>query len=192
MSLRAEPSWLLIGIALVPVLIELAAPRTTAAPPHLPIAGAGFSSKPLPLTPSEQALLARVPASKRAYRIDGRELFLVSLDATADRHAIHDASYCLQGKGWQILRDQIRELSDGDVRFLEARRNDGAVRHSVTFFESDGQRFTSTWRYLAEYVRARLRPGTRAVRYTVALTTDPAADCAWIASTALPRILAAR
>lgn len=187
MSVRAEPSWLLIAVALVPVLIELAGPDAIGAPPALPATGPGFTSAPLPLTATEESLLARAPASKRAYRVDGRALFVLALDATADRHAIHDASYCLRGKGWEIVRDEVVPVPSGEVRLLDARRA-GAVRRSISYFESDGRRYTSSFRYLVAYVQARCWPGSRAVRYTVAVTTDPAADGAWIASTALPRI----
>lgn len=83
-------------------------------------------------------------------------------------------------------------LPAGEVRLLDARRNDGAVRRSVSFFESAGRRFTSTSRYLAGYVQARCWRGSPPVTCTVALTTDPAAECAWIASTALPHIFVGR
>lgn len=193
MRLQREPSLVLCALALAPLVLDLCfATRALPPPPDLP--AGRYAAQDVPLTSSEQELLRGVPATKRRYLIGGHPVQLLSLDAGVNRHVLHEPSYCLGGNGWVVTRDEVRAVRAGSVRQLTAvQPGSRQVRRSVYFFRSGGRWYTSRWRHLLDYARARWWPRAAAPLNHVTLLatcTDEAGD-AWIRDIALPALFGA-
>lgn len=191
---RPAPSVLMIGLALVPILIDLlSSTPALSQPPELPLTGSGFFAEDIGFTTAEATMLARVPVTKRRYIVDAQQVLVLAMDATANRHAIHDPTYCLQGAGWRVAVDEQRSVPAGHVRVVRAERaSTGEVRRIVCFFRSGDQLYTTTARFLGDFVIARWWPGkTRPLTFMIAVTTghDGMTED-WIVGTVLPRLLA--
>jgi hypothetical protein len=186
-----DPSWLLVILASIPLLLDLtASTRSLPVPPSLPDAGEGFVGRDIPLTKAETVLLGRVPATKKLYTIAGHLVTVVRFDATVDRHVVHDPTYCLKGKDWRILRDEERAVPAGRVRLIKAERSHGQTRRLVLFYQTEERWYTSEWTYLLDFLRARWWPGRSSslCRVIVQASGHDITDEAWLVDVALPRL----
>lgn len=193
---RRGLSWLLTGLALLPVLLDLvSSARPLAAAPALPSTGAGFVGRDVRLSAVEHALLGRIPATKKAYSIGEHQVVVLCFDASVDRHVIHEPTYCLRGKNWRVVRDDEREVPCGRVRLLRAvQSGKSLVRRYVCFYQAGDRWYTSTWTYLADFVWTRWWPGrTPPLRRVIVLCSSPNAPGEdWIVDVVLPRLFGQR
>lgn len=185
---RAEPSLVLLALALLPLALDAARPaRRTGAPPSLPAAGPGFAGEDEALAPSEKRLLEGIPAVRKRYRFGEHIVSVLVFDAMVDRHVVHEPTYCLEGGGFRVVRDEDR----GGVRRVRAEEpGTGRVRSFACCFESGGECYTSRWRYMGEYLRWRWWPGAHESIYRViAATADPGTPGEdWLAERVLPAV----
>lgn len=192
MSAWREPSRLLVALALVPLALDLAAGlRPAPLPPPLRAAAGTFTCRAVSLTAAEKALLGRIPVTKRCFGVSDDRVMVLHADASLDRHAVHDVTYCLQAGGWRIVRDADRAEPGGTVRVVRAERAPGEALSVVWFFQCDDRRYTSRWRYQADYLRARWWPGSApALTRVIAVAADAgAADPDRLADTLLPALI---
>jgi hypothetical protein len=112
----------------------------------LPLEGAEFSGKDVPLTDFEKTFFNNVNVIKRLYRIDGNNYFVTVLDGTRNRHVVHDPYYCFRGSGWEIMSAQDFPLKNGEAKLIEITK--GAQQKNALFwFSNQKEQYTSPWKY---------------------------------------------
>jgi hypothetical protein len=125
----------------------------------IPSVGFGYESQDVPLTSGEKTRLSNVDVVKRLYRVGDQELLFTAIDASRDRHAIHDPLYCFYGGGWAVLRDGRLEVANGQSRYvLMGKKGESA---EMVYWFTDGQkRHASIIRYWLQTTARRLSFGT--------------------------------
>ena len=125
---------------------------------RLPLSGLGFTGKDLPLSDIEKSVFQRAQTIKRLYKA-GNQVFIVQvIDASGDRHAIHDPLYCFRGAGWEVASSQDLSVNGGTARQLQLRRN--AETAEIVYWISDGTvRHASPIRYRWQTALRRLSMG---------------------------------
>jgi hypothetical protein len=113
---------------------------------QIPLSGATFQGKDVPLTETEKLVFGQVDMVNRRYLFGGRDLFVSVVDGTKDRHAVHDPRYCFQGAGWRLLSETPFAVPGGMGRRLKLAR--GQDRFETYFWFADGSgRYASFPRY---------------------------------------------
>lgn len=113
---------------------------------QLPASGLAFSSRDIPLNDVEKLVFSRAQTVKRLYQV-GQQVFAVqAIDASGDRHAIHDPLYCFRGAGWEVASSRPIDVMAGQAQLLSLRRHD--EKAEVVYWISDGRtRYTSQLKY---------------------------------------------
>jgi len=108
---------------------------------RLQLRGPGYRGVDVPLTESEEHSFGGARALKRVYSVGSELCHLLVLDATRDRHAIHDPLYCFRGAGWSVESRHPFPLPGGEGALVRLARGD--ERTEALFWFSDGEdRFT--------------------------------------------------
>lgn len=124
----------------------------------LPLYGAGFEGRDLPLSALEEQFFKNVNVFKRLYSINNQLFFVTALDGTHNRHVVHDPYYCFRGGGWEIGKEKKFPLPRGNAELVEIYK--GTERKTALYWFSDGTaQFTSPWRYWWEATLRRLTLG---------------------------------
>ncbi len=125
---------------------------------RLPISGLGFSGEELPLSEVEKTVFEHVHSLKRMYKIGSQLLIVQVIDASGDRHAIHDPLYCFRGAGWEVASSHDLDVPGGSARVLQLQRKSEAVE--VAYWITDGHaRHSSPLRYRWQTTLRRLSMG---------------------------------
>jgi len=152
--------WIFLAIAILLGLIWQLYPLQDAR--HrmntLPVIGAGFEGRDLPLSPLEENFFKNVNVFKRLYVVNNQIFFVTALDGTHNRHVVHDPYYCFRGAGWEILSEKKFPLPNGNANIVEISK--GSERKTAIYWFSDGtSQFTSPWKYWWEATLRRLTLG---------------------------------
>lgn len=124
----------------------------------VPIRGPGFMSRSMPILPEEQQMLGQAVAFRRRYCFINANFAVSVVDATLNRHAAHDPTYCIRGAGWQIVDDQRIPIHGGEARKMSIRRHHQETE--ILFWFSDGEtRHASFLTYWAQTTLRRLTLG---------------------------------
>lgn len=112
----------------------------------IPLAGENFWGNEMPLSDNEKAAIGEAEAIKRGYIFDGKEFLVTVLDATQNRSAVHDPSYCLRGGDSAPVTESTVSLASGKASLWSI--EDGDVRKEVLcWFSSPEEQFSSFPRY---------------------------------------------
>lgn len=112
----------------------------------LPLEGADFKGKNIPLTSFEAQFFHGVGVIKRLYRIGDDNIFLTVLDGTYNRHVVHDPYYCFRGSGWDILGEKQVSIPGGSASLVQIQKGD--MEKEALFWFSDGtDHFSSPFTY---------------------------------------------
>jgi hypothetical protein len=125
---------------------------------RLPVKGLFFSSQSLPLSQSEMSVFGQAPVIKRYYRFGRHSFVMIVVDGSANRHAVHDPLYCLQGDGWHIKSREAISVDGGQADLLRLSRN-GLDREAVFWFSDGLSRHASMIRYWLQTTLRRLTFG---------------------------------
>ena len=141
--------WLWVGLGFM-ILFSLMWSSVIAGVPSgrlksTPQQGLGFSSRDLPLNPTESQVYRQAEVLKRLYQIHGQRFILTAVDGARDRHAIHDPLYCFSGDGWQVIRRQTLVVPRGHANLLTLARS-GRQTEVVFWFTDSRERYASAWR----------------------------------------------
>lgn len=179
-------SWLIL-LALAALALDIGGATSRPGPP-LPLVGPGLVGRALPLTDGERVQLAGAPATKRQYRIDGRTVRALAVDASANRHAVHDPGYCLVGRGYERVSREELATPRGPVLVDRYRR--GAERLVLVHFHvARGRRSTSRIGYLVDFLRARVdREHAAGLTWNLAEVEGEEPGDAWLMGRALAGI----
>lgn len=135
-------------VVLFAILVEViplsdASDRLMAIPDH----GSEFTTRAIPLSPHDEALLGEANAVKWiVHPAQGGPFVLSAIDGTRNRQAVHDPRYCFEGAGWRLVSQTKRETERGTVMVLEIERN-GVTRQALFWFTDGKSRFASPMRY---------------------------------------------
>lgn len=144
--------------ALLVMWLCLPSKPSTTSLDSLPESGPHFVSRPVPLGSEEAKRLRGAQAIKRLCRNGDQLFWLVAIDGSENRHAVHDPLYCLRGQGWQIAKQHEFPLADGvGKRYSLAR--DGESKAFIYWFSSGSAPFHAVTRYWAESSARRLTKG---------------------------------
>lgn len=152
--------WFLLVIAVVLALCWQFAPLPDASGrlARLPISGLGFSGKELPLSDVEKTVFEHAHSLKRLYQIGNQLVIVQIIDASGDRHAIHDPLYCFRGAGWEVAASRDMDVPGGLARLLQLQRKSEAVE--VVYWITDGRsRHASPLQYRWQTALRRLSMG---------------------------------
>lgn len=152
--------WAALGLAVVLALVWQLAPVTDASNrlAALPANGLGVSSRDLALSEVEQTVFSRARTLKRLYKVGGQMFILQVIDASRDRHAIHDPLYCFRGAGWEVASTRELAVPGGSAQLLSLRRK--ADSAEAVYWISDGKvRHASAVRYRWQTALRRLTFG---------------------------------
>lgn len=103
---------------------------------ELQIQGDHFNSRGVALSATESTSLGAAIAVRRLYTFGDQRILANLIDATHNRHAVHDPLYCFTGSGWQIVNDRRVEIPGGEGRHVTFARQ--GQRAELTFWFSDG------------------------------------------------------
>ncbi len=123
----------------------------------VPTEGWQMRSRDLPLTDLEKRWLDGAQGLKRLYALPTGSWMLAVTDGTANRHAVHDPSYCFRGDGWSVVRERTVPLDQGSARLLTLQRGDETLE-ALYWFYAGGEPFDSMPEY---WLRSTLRRLTR-------------------------------
>ena len=104
---------------------------------RLATCGLGFTSRDVPLTPTEQSIFGSAQVCKRIFRVGREKFVVVIIDGTRNRHAVHDPAYCIRGAGWIIADQRLLALPGGTGKILSLRQ--GLETRAAVFWFSDGE-----------------------------------------------------
>lgn len=140
--MKTSPRFLLgsaLGLAVVAcaALESIPRPKTTSRITRLPLKGAGFAGRDLPLTEGERTVFQRASVMKRLYRVGSDQLVLLAVDGGGDRHAIHDPLYCFRGAGWSVVGESWAPLPGGRGRIVRLRK--GQQTAEAMYWMTDGE-----------------------------------------------------
>jgi hypothetical protein len=99
--------------------------------------GPGYSSTELSLTPQEKSFFNEINMIKRLYVIHKEKYFIYILDGTADRHAVHDPTYCFRGDGWKIVSQKDIPIDKGYAGLYTLEK--GNKKKQALLWFSDGK-----------------------------------------------------
>jgi Protein of unknown function (DUF3485) len=99
------------------------------------------SSRDIPLTDVEKTVFLHTQTVKRLYKVANQYFIIQAVDASGDRHAIHDPLYCFRGAGWEVVSGKSIAVPGGEAKLLSLRHkgdtaeamywiSDGDVRHA--------------------------------------------------------------
>ena len=149
MKTKSRLNWLWVALAAV-VLLSLFWDRVPARGAGnrfgaLPASGFQFASRDLPLNEVEKQVYHQAEVVKRLYQVGSQRFVLTAIDASRNRHAVHDPLYCFRGAGWQVARRQTLPVVGGAAELLSLSRAD---RHTevVFWFTNARERHTSAGR----------------------------------------------
>lgn len=136
---------LLVAVALALFWQFAPLPNASGRLSKLPAAGLGFSSREIPLSDVEKTVFQRAETIKRIYRVGNQTVIVQVIDASGDRHAIHDPMYCFRGAGWEEASSEDLSIPGGTARLLLLKKkaeqvhvaywiSDGATRHSSPIY----------------------------------------------------------
>ena len=104
----------------------------------IPLQGIGYKGKDVSLNSDESNFFKDINIIKRIYLV-GEDKFLITIiDATNNRHVVHDPYYCFKGGGWLIVKEEKYTLNKGEANLLVIRKN-GSEREAMFWF-SDGKK----------------------------------------------------
>ncbi len=135
----------------------------------LPVSGPNFVSRAVPLEADEARRLHGAQAIKRICRNHDQLFWLVAIDGTENRHAVHDPLYCLRGQGWSIVNQYEIPIANGVGKRYSLTR-DGESKAFIYWFSSGSAPFHAMTRYWAESSARRLtkgRSGSEPILYYV-------------------------
>jgi len=92
-----------------------------------PVASAGW----------ETSFFKDVDLHKRLFRSPGMNVFIFIIDATRNRHVVHDPLFCFQGSGWHITSSKEWPLSKGKGMIVCLERN--GEKKEFGYWFSDGK-----------------------------------------------------
>ena len=150
-----------IATALVLGGATLIAVRGSHQPSHLrdlPTDGLLFRSAPIALLPEETTHLADVLVQKRRYAMPAGTVDLLAIDGEANRHAVHDPTFCHRGAGWEVASRQTLPLPYGQATAIRYRRGDESTQ-CLFWFTTGAEQSPSAWWYWAKATMRRLSAG---------------------------------
>jgi hypothetical protein len=124
----------------------------------IPESGFGFAGRELPLTETERAIFGNARVLKRLYQVGRQRFILQVVDASRDRHAIHDPLFCFRGAGWAIAQDEPVPIPGGSARFLKMQRPDKTAE-AVIWFTDTRSRHASAARQWGQTILRRVSFG---------------------------------
>lgn len=125
----------------------------------IPLSGPDFSGENIPVTPQELEYLPHVNIIKRLYTVGDEKYFIYVLDGTANRHAVHDPTYCFAGGGWTVINTQDIPFQNGSASIYTLQKGD-QTRRVLLWFTNGKTVFASPWRYWWETTLRRLTLGS--------------------------------
>lgn len=152
--------WIFLAAAAILGLLWQFVPLTNAEGrlADLPLVGARYGGKNIPLTEFEENFFYRVNLLKRVYNIQGEGVFIVVLDGTENRHIVHDPYYCFKGSGWDIISEKTITIPRGTASMVNIRK--GNEEREAMFWFGDGTtNYASPLRYWLETTLRRLSFG---------------------------------
>lgn len=130
--------WLALGLAIVLALLWefVQIPDAANRLNRIPLTGFGFAARELPLSEAERTIFGKARVLKRVYSVGRQGVVVQIVDATRDRHAVHDPLYCFRGAGWDVATETRAQIPGGYARLLTLRRSADLAEAMVWF--SDG------------------------------------------------------
>ena len=152
--------WVILGLAVLLALLWefVQIPDAGERLGRIPLTGYGFGARDLPLSDLERNIFGKARVLKRVYRVGRQGVVLQVIDATRDRHAIHDPLFCFRGAGWEIVAESRVAVPGGFARQLTLRRNADLVE-SVVWFSDGTSRHGSTPRQWWQTILRRVTCG---------------------------------
>ncbi len=154
--------WLsiLLGVAIVLALVWDRIPLADASArlARLPEQGLGFASREIPLNDAERSIYGTAKVTKRLYQLGREQWVVVVIDGTANRHAIHDPTYCFRGGGWNVLAQEPLAIPGGEAAHLTL-GNDREQRQALYWISDGRTRHASPTRYWRQTALRRLTLG---------------------------------
>lgn len=152
--------WILFGVAVAVTLLWefVKIPDASNRLDRLPIAGPGFAARDLPLSDLERNIFGSARVLKRIYRVGRQAVVVQVIDATHDRHAVHDPLYCFRGAGWDIATEYRLTIPGGSARQLTLRRS-ADLADAVVWFSDGSSRHGSAPAHWWQTVLRRLTCG---------------------------------
>lgn len=153
--------WLVLGLALALALLWEFVPLTDASErmKRIPLTGFDFAAREIPLTDLERNIFGQARVLKRVYRVGQQGVVLQVVDATHDRHAIHDPLFCFRGAGWDVATESSLAVPGGSARQLTLRRGTD-IAEAVVWFSDGTTRHGSAAKQWWQTVLRRLSCGT--------------------------------
>ena len=145
-----------LGAALLGEFVRLpdASPRVDA----LPLSGFGFAGRDLPLNDHEHAIFGHARVLKRLYQVGRQRVVVQIIDATRDRHAVHDPMFCFRGAGWEPAARRPLPVPGGAAEHFALQRG-GNRAEAVVWFSNGHTRHASAPRHWRETIARRLTLG---------------------------------
>lgn len=123
-----------------------------------PLSGFGFAGREMPLNEHERAIFGQARVVKRLYQVGRQRVVVQIVDATRDRHAVHDPMFCFRGAGWETAARRDLPVPGGTALQLGLRRG-ASVAEAVVWFSNGHDRHASAPRHWRETVLRRLTLG---------------------------------
>jgi hypothetical protein len=133
---------MIVAFLLRSVELEDASQRIAA----YPRAGAGYTSREIPLNTFEKDMLGDAQGYKFIYVYHGLKYAITLLDGTNNRQAVHDPRYCFRGAGWDITEDTTIDFSGGSARKLKL-MSDSKNSEALFFYSTGLTAFSQPMQY---------------------------------------------
>lgn len=120
--------------------------------------GSGLSSREIPISSNEEEKLRGAQAIKRLYSYEGTMFSVSCVDGTGNRNAVHDPSYCLIARGWEVKDHRELALNNGCGSLITLESGDKTTE-ILYWFSRGTHSFHSMPRYWFESTFRRLTRG---------------------------------
>ena len=162
MSSRFKQTFLMISLGILMLLVVVwewyPLPDAQNRLDLIPISGPRIHSTNIPLDSAERSVYTNTYVVKRYYKVKDYRFVLFAVDATKNRHAVHDPTYCITGAGWNTEQDRELTIPGGTAKNLSLSKDDKSLE-VLYWFSTGDQKYSSVLRYWIETTLRRLSLG---------------------------------
>jgi hypothetical protein len=137
--------WIVLALSVVVAMVWQYGPLKNAEDRITPVLSQ-LKGKEIPLSPFEGDFFKGVYLKKISVPTPHQLLAVFLIDATENRHVVHDPLYCYAGAGWKVTSSVELKIGKGVAKQVFIERD--SVKKEFVYWFSDGKRaYHSFWLY---------------------------------------------
>lgn len=149
--------WLLFALSLALLLVWKMIPLNDGSA-RIQTALQTLHARPVPLTPNECDFFKGTNIVKLSVKTSQGKAWVFIIDATHNRHVIHDPRFCFQGAGWKLIQENPLSLANGSAMELLLSRGNQTKKFAYWFSNGENS-YHSFIRYWLSCTLRRLSCG---------------------------------